>query len=118
MVSVVLLEVTTEYTEYTEEENLTEYRRFAAYGISQKESVYGCQRHQLPWYFREIFFLVCHKKIYSGFSGIFLKILEKTRLNTFVTVQRRKNTEYRFAYGKHGNTKEVGVSDPIHRFFL
>ena len=41
MVSVVLLEVTTEYTEYTEEENLTEYRRFAAYGISQKESVYG-----------------------------------------------------------------------------
>ena len=41
MVSVVLLEVTTEYTEYTEEENLTEYRRFAAYGISRKESVYG-----------------------------------------------------------------------------
>ena len=41
MVSVVLLELTTEYTEYTEEENLTEYRRFAAYGISQKESVYG-----------------------------------------------------------------------------
>ena len=52
MVSVILLEVTTEYTEYTEEENLTEYRRFAAYGISQKESVYGCQRHQSPWYFR------------------------------------------------------------------
>ena len=68
MVSVVLLELTTEYTvrkpeacsplraspslEYTEEENLTEYRRFAAYGISQKESVYGCQRHQSPWYFR------------------------------------------------------------------
>ena len=41
MMSVVLLELTTEYTEYTEEENLTEYRRFAAYGISQKESVYG-----------------------------------------------------------------------------
>ena len=37
----VLLEVTTEHTEYTEEENLTEYRRFATYGISQKESVYG-----------------------------------------------------------------------------
>ena len=32
---------TTEYTEYTEEENLTEYRRFAAYGISRKETVYG-----------------------------------------------------------------------------
>ena len=57
MVSVVLLELTTEHTvrkpeacsplraspslEHTEEENLTEYRRFAAYGISQKESVYG-----------------------------------------------------------------------------
>ena len=52
-----MLEVTTEYTvrkpeacsplraspslEYTEEENLTEYRRFAAYGIARKESVYG-----------------------------------------------------------------------------
>ena len=43
---------TTEHTEYTEEENLTKYRRFAAYGISRKESVYGCQRYQLPWYFR------------------------------------------------------------------
>ena len=32
---------TTEHTEYTEEENLTEYRRFAAYGISRKETVYG-----------------------------------------------------------------------------
>ena len=37
----VLLEGTTEHTEYTEEENLTEYRREAAYGISRKESVYG-----------------------------------------------------------------------------
>ena len=59
----VLLEVTTEYTvrkpeacsplraspslEYAEEENLTEYRRFAAYGISQKESVYGIRDTKL-----------------------------------------------------------------------
>ena len=75
---------TTEHTEYTEEENLTEYRRFAAYGISRKETVYGNT-------------ISGKDEENHGIHGIH---------------GRRKNTEYRFAYGKHGNTKEVGIADP------
>ena len=49
-----------------------------------------------------------HRSTRKQFSKKFQK---KIRLNTFVTVQRRKNTEYCFVYGKHENTKEIGVSD-------
>ena len=45
-----------------------------------------------------------------------LVLLEVTTEHTEYTEFLRKNTEYRFAYGKHGKTKEVGIADhiPIH----
>ena len=48
-----------------------------------------------------------------------LVLLEVTTEYTEYTEFHRKNTEYRFAYGKHGKTKEVGIADhiSIHRFF-
>ena len=67
MVSVVLLELTTEYTEYTEEENLTEYRRFAAYGISRKESVYGIRDAN----FRGISVFSVSKTAFGVFSSLY-----------------------------------------------
>ena len=38
-------------------------------------------------------------------------MLEVTTEHTEYTEFHRKNTEYRFSYGKHGDTKEVGVAD-------
>ena len=67
MVSVVLLELTTEYTEYTEEENLTEYRRFAAYGISRKESVYGIRDANLL----DISVFSVSKVVFCVFSSLY-----------------------------------------------
>ena len=75
MMSVVLLELTTEYTEYTEEENLTEYRRFAAYGISQKESMYGIRDANFLGISVRFSSLYATKRFILVFSGIFLKIV-------------------------------------------